>query len=171
MEINQTEITHVAQTTETAPAPTPQPAPAPTPAMSLLSLLEGFLSGYIQTAVDKRVAEIMQCRENLNTIDEALETRIREIAAEVADEYADTAISSHERDESHHSENDIEHLVESAMNNYDFSNIVYDAVQDAVDNIDLEDKISDAIDNIDIDDKINTKVETILTTATIKLEF
>ena len=48
---------------------------------------------------------------------------------------------------------------------------MYDAVQDAVDNIDLEDKISDAIDNIDIDDKINTKVETILTTATIKLEF
>lgn len=168
MEINQTEITHVAQTTETAPAP------APTPAMSLLSLLEGFLAGYIQTAVDKRVAEIMQCKENLNTIDEALETRIREIACDVAEEYIDDAITSHERNESHHSEDDIEHTVSSYLDNYDFSNIVHDAVQDAVhdaiDDIDFDDKISDAIDNIDLDDKINTSVASALNSATIKLE-
>lgn len=152
MEINQTEIAQVAQTTS---------ATVPTPAMSLLSLLEGFLAGYIQTAVDKRVAEIMQTKENINTINDVLEERIREIARDEAEDVTDDAIRSHENTEEHISEDDVSSLVQGYVDDYDFNDAIRGALGDAV---------TEAIEEVDFDEKVRDALNSVLESATIKLE-
>jgi hypothetical protein len=81
----------------------------------------------------------------LRVIDDGFEKKIREIAEEVASE----AISTHNDDEYHVSEDAINDMATSAVEDHDFDSQISDAVNDAINDFDFTDVITASIkDNI-----------------------
>ena len=112
---------------------------------ALFSTLMALVENYINDIVQKQVAEILLNHSTLRLMDNGFENKIREIAEEVASE----AISTHNDDEYHVSEDAITDIATSAVEDHDFDSQISDAVNDAINEFDFEDIVRTAIkDNI-----------------------
>ena len=130
------------QTVQTTQPEVTQPS---MPTSALMTTLMALVENYIKDIVQKQVAEIMASHDTMRVIDVDFEKKIREIAEEVASE----AISTHNDDEYHVSEDAINDMATSAVEDHDFDSKINDAVHDAINDWDFTDVITASIkDNI-----------------------
>ena len=124
----------------------PPTAQQPSPLMtSLLAVLEEHISNIVIT----QVTRILTNHTTMRMIDDGFKQHIREVAAEVVE----TAISDHNDEEYHLSESDIQDRIETEVSagieNHDFDSQISDAVSSALDQFDFNDIIRSEIrDNI-----------------------
>jgi hypothetical protein len=129
-------------TVQTETTQTTQPS---MPTSALMTTLMALVENYIKDIVSAQVNEILMNHRTLRVIDEGFEKKIREIAEEVASE----AISTHNDDEYHVSEDAINDMATSAVEDHDFDSKINDAVHDAINDWDFTDVITASIkDNI-----------------------
>jgi len=115
------------------------------PVSMLMTTLMALVENYINDIVQKQVNEILLNHSTLRLMDNGFENKIREIAEEVASE----AISTHNDDEYHVSDDDIRDIANTEVNDFDFDDKVNDAVTSAIDQLDLTEMIRTEIkDNI-----------------------
>jgi hypothetical protein len=115
------------------------------PTSALMTTLMALVENYIKDIVSAQVNEILMNHRTLRVIDDGFEKKIREIAEEVASE----AISTHNDDEYHVSEDAINDMATSAVEDHDFDSKINDAVHDAINDWDFTDVITASIkDNI-----------------------
>jgi len=115
------------------------------PVSMLMTTLMALVENYINDIVQKHVNEILLNHSTLRLMDNGFENKIREIAEEVASE----AISTHNDDEYHVSDDDIRDIANTEVNDFDFDDKVNDAVTSAIDQLDLTEMIRTEIkDNI-----------------------
>lgn len=115
------------------------------PTSALMTTLMALVENYIKDIVSAQVNEILMNHRTLRVIDEGFENKIREIAQDVASE----AISTHNDDEYHISEDAINDIATSAVEDHDFDNQISEAVNDALNEYDFSDVITATIkDNI-----------------------
>jgi len=115
------------------------------PVSMLMTTLMALVENYINDIVQKQVNEILLNHSTLRLMDNGFENKIREIAEEVASE----AISTHNDDEYHVSEDAINDMAVSAIEDHDFDSQISEAVNDAINEFDFEDIVRTAIkDNI-----------------------
>ena len=130
------------QTVQTTQPEVTQPS---MPTSALMTTLMALVENYIKDIVSAQVNEILMSHRTLRVIDDGFEKKIREIAEEVASE----AISTHNDDEYHVSEDAINDMATSAVEDHDFDSQISDAVNDAINEFDFEDIVRTAIkDNI-----------------------
>jgi hypothetical protein len=130
------------QTVQTETTQTTQPS---MPTSALMTTLMALVENYIKDIVQAQVIEIMTNHQAMRVIDDGFEKKIREIAEEVASE----AISTHNDDEYHVSEDAITDIATSAVEDHDFDSQISDAVNDAINDFDFSDVIQSTIkDNI-----------------------
>ena len=133
------------QTVNTTQPEVTQPVQPTQPTSALMTTLMALVENYIRDIVTTQVNEILLNHRTLRLIDEGFVTRIREIASEVAD----MAISDHNDSEYHISEDAIQDIATSAMEDHDFDNQISDAVNDAINEFDFSDIVRATIkDNI-----------------------
>jgi hypothetical protein len=123
---------------------------------NLLANLFKQLDEHIKRLVDKQVAEVMQSHATLAFIDESLETRIRSISADVAENIADESMRTHERDSEHIDEDMVNDIAVSALNDYDLDDKISEALRDAdtPDETRVEEMIAQALDDYDIQERV-----------------
>jgi hypothetical protein len=115
------------------------------PTSALFTTLMALVENYIKDIVQAQVIEIMTNHQAMRVIDDGFEKKIRDIAEEVASE----AISTHNDDEYHVSEDAINDMATSAVEDHDFDSQISDAVNDAINDFDFTDVITASIkDNI-----------------------
>jgi hypothetical protein len=130
---------------QTVQTETTQPTQPSMPTSALMTTLMALVENYIKDIVSAQVNEILMSHRTLRVIDDGFEKKIREIAEEVASE----AISTHNDDEYHVSEDAINDMATSAVEDHDFDSQISDAVNDAINEFDFEDIVRTAIkDNI-----------------------
>ena len=135
------------QTNQTTQPETTQPETTQPsmPTSALFSTLTAFVENYIRDLVTSQVNEILLNHRTLRVIDDGFEKKIREIAQEVADD----AVSTHNDDEYHISEDAVNDMAVSALEDHDFDSKINDAVNDAINDWDFSDIITASIkDNI-----------------------
>jgi len=112
---------------------------------ALFSTLMALVENYINDVVQKQVAEIMVSHSTMRTIDDGFEKKMRDIAVDVVED----AISVHNDDEYHVSEDAINDMTTSAIEDHDFDDKVNEAVRDAINDFDFSDVVTAAIkDNV-----------------------
>ena len=112
---------------------------------ALFSTLMALVENYINDIVTEQVPAILTNHRTLRFMDEAFKDQIKEIATEVASE----AISTHNDDEYHVSEDAINDMAVSAVEDHDFDNQISEAVNDAINEYDFSDVVTAAIkDNV-----------------------
>lgn len=115
------------------------------PTAALMTTLMALIDNYIRDIVHAQVNEILMNHRTLRLIDEGFVSRIQEIATEVVE----NAISQHNDDEYHLSEDTVNDLATSAVEDHDFDSQISDAVNDAINDFDFSDVIQSTIkDNI-----------------------
>ena len=115
------------------------------PTSALMTTLMALVENYIKDIVSAQVNEILMSHRTLRVIDEGFENKIREIAQDVAE----AAVSTHNDDEYHISEDAITDIATSAVEDHDFDNQISEAVNDAINEYDFTDVITASIkDNI-----------------------
>ena len=137
------------QTTVQTTQPEATQAVAPTqpsmPTSALMTTLMALVENYIKDIVSEQVTAILTNHRTLRFMDDAFKDQIKEIATEVASE----AISTHNDDEYHISEDAITDIATSAVEDHDFDSQISDAVNDAINDFDFTDVITASIkDNI-----------------------
>jgi len=124
---------------------TTQPTQPSMPTSALMTTLMALVENYIKDIVTEQVTAILTNHRTLRFMDDAFKDQIKEIATEVASE----AISTHNDDEYHISEDAITDIATSAVEDHDFDNQISDAVNDAINDFDFTDVITASIkDNI-----------------------
>jgi len=128
---------------------------------NLLANLFKQLDEHIKRLVDKQVAEIMQAQATMAFMDERLETRIAEIARDIATDEADQAIATHERDSDHIDADTITDTAIEAVNDYDFDDRISQALRDSdtPDESRVEEMIAEAIGDLDLQEKVEEVLE------------
>lgn len=122
------------------------------PTAALMTTLMALIDNYIRDIVTSQVNEILMNHRTLRLIDEGFVSRIQEIATEVVE----NAISQHNDDEYHISEDAINDIATSAVEDHDFDSQISDAVNDAINDFDFTDVITASIkDNITFTATIN----------------
>ena len=112
---------------------------------ALFSTLMALVENYINDIVSAQVNEILLNHSTLRLMDNGFENKIREIAQEVVED----AISTHNDDEYHISEDAINDMATSVVEDHDFDSQISDAVNDAINDFDFTDVITASIkDNI-----------------------
>lgn len=130
---------------QTVQTETTQPTQPSMPTSALMTTLMALVENYIRDIVSAQVNEILMSHRTLRVIDDGFKEQIREIATEVASE----AISTHNDDEYHISEDAITDIATSAVEDHDFDSQISDAVNDAINDFDFTDVITASIkDNI-----------------------
>ena len=115
------------------------------PTAALMTTLMALIDNYIRDIVTSQVNEILMNHRTLRLIDEGFVSRIQEIATEVVE----NAISQHNDDEYHLSEDTVNDLATSVVEDHDFDSQISDAVNDAINDFDFSDVIQSTIkDNI-----------------------
>ena len=115
------------------------------PTSALMTTLMALVENYIKDIVTEQVTAILTNHRTLRFMDDAFKDQIKEIATEVASE----AISTHNDDEYHISEDAITDIATSAVEDHDFDSQINDAVNDAINDWDFSDIITASIkDNI-----------------------
>jgi predicted nucleotidyltransferase len=132
------------QTTQTVQI-TPTPTEVSMPTSALMTTLMALVENYIKDIVTEQVTAILTNHRTLRFMDDAFKDQIKEIATEVASE----AISTHNDDEYHVSEDAINDMATSAVEDHDFDNQISEAVNDAINEYDFSDVVTTAIkDNV-----------------------
>lgn len=121
--------------------------------MDFINALTKVLTNYIDQQVDKKVGEVLAAHATMKEIDQSFEKRILELTKESMLE----AIDQHCADENHKDDDDIENVV----GNHDFSDQVYEAVNDAVNDHDFEDVINAALADYDLSDHVRSAMASI----------
>lgn len=124
---------------------TTQPTQPSMPTSALFTTLMALVENYIKDIVTSQVTEILTNHRTLRFMDDAFKDQIKEIATEVASE----AISTHNDDEYHLSDDAMVDIATSAMEDHDFDDKISEAVNDAINDFDFTDVITASIkDNI-----------------------
>jgi len=130
---------------QTVQTETTQPTQPSMPTSALMTTLMALVENYIKDIVTEQVTAILTNHRTLRFMDDAFKDQIKEIATEVASE----AISTHNDDEYHISEDAITDIATSAVEDHDFDSQISEAVNDAINEFDFEDIVRTAIkDNI-----------------------
>jgi len=111
------------------------------PTMALMTTLTAFVETYIRDLVTAQVNEILMSHRTLRVIDDGFKDQIKEIATEVVEE----AMQDHNNDEYHISEDAINDMAVSAVEDHDFDNKIHEAVDNAINEFDFEDIVRTAI--------------------------
>jgi hypothetical protein len=115
------------------------------PTSALMTTLMALIDNYIKDIVSAQVNEILLNHRTLRVIDDGFEKKIREIAQEVADD----AVSTHNDDEYHISEDAVNDMAVSALEDHDFDDKINESVNDAINEFDFSDVITASIkDNV-----------------------
>jgi len=131
------------QTTSTVETTTVPQVTQPTAA--LMTTLMALVENYISDLVIEQVNRIMVNHATLRAIDEGFKQQVKEIVSEVVE----MAIANHVDDEYHISEDHIQDIATSAVEDHDFDNQISQAVNDALNEYDFTDVIQSTIkDNI-----------------------
>ena len=132
-------------TTDTSAVQTPTVPQISMPTSALMTTLMALVENYIKDIVSAQVNEILLNHRTLRVIDDGFEKKIREIAQEVADD----AVSTHNDDEYHISEDAINDIAVSALEDHDFDDKIHEAVDSAINDFDFSDVITASIkDNV-----------------------
>ena len=122
-----------------------QPTQPSQPTMALMTTLTAFVETYIRDLVTAQVNDILLNHRTLRLIDEGFVSRIQEIAKDVAED----VVSTHVDDEYHISEDAINDMAVSALEDHDFDDKIHEAVDNAINDFDFSDVITASIkDNI-----------------------
>jgi hypothetical protein len=115
------------------------------PTSALMTTLMALVENYIKDIVSAQVNEILTSHRTLRVIDDGFENKIREIAQDVAE----SVVSDHTDGEYHISEDAINDMAVSAVEDHDFDNQISEAVNDAINEFDFSDVVTAAIkDNV-----------------------
>ena len=129
------------QTVNTTQPEVTQPVQPSQPTSALMTTLMALVENYIRDIVTTQVNEILMNHRTLKLLDHNFDDRIREISREVAD----MAISDHNDSEYHISEDAIQDIATSAMEDHDFDSQISDAVNDAINEFDFNDIVRTTI--------------------------
>ena len=130
---------------QTVQTETTQPTQPSQPTMALMTTLTAFVETYIRDLVTAQVNDILLNHRTLRLIDEGFVSRIQEIAKDVAED----VVSTHVDDEYHISEDAINDMAVSAVEDHDFDDKIHEAVDNAINEFDFSDAITASIkDNI-----------------------
>ncbi len=130
---------------QTVQTETTQPTQPSMPTSALMTTLMALVENYIKDIVSAQVNEILMNHRTLRVIDDGFKDQIREIAVDVVED----AINVHTDAEYHISEDAINDMATSAVEDHDFDSQISDAVNDAINEFDFEDIVRTAIkDNI-----------------------
>ena len=130
------------QTNQTTQPEVTQPS---MPTSALMTTLMALVENYIKDIVSAQVNEILLNHRTLRVIDDGFKEQIKAIATEVVDD----AISTHNDDEYHLSEDAITDIATSAVEDHDFDSKIHEAVDNAINEFDFTDVITASIkDNI-----------------------
>ena len=133
------------QTVQTETTTQPEATQPSMPTSALMTTLMALVENYIKDIVTMQVTEILTNHRTLRFMDDAFKDQIKEIATEVASE----AISTHNDDEYHLSDDAMVDIATSAMEDHDFDDKISEAVNDAINDFDFTDVITASIkDNI-----------------------
>lgn len=112
---------------------------------------------HIRRIVDQQVAEIMMRQASMSVMDDALETKMRELIVDLATDIVDEAVGTHERDNEHIDEDTAHDIATTALENYDLDDKIDRALRD--NDIPDEDRVrelvQEGVDEIDFEDKVN----------------
>jgi hypothetical protein len=115
------------------------------PTAVLMTTLMALIDNYIRDLVTSQVNDILLSHTTMRVIDSGFDQKMKDIATEVVEE----AISTHNDDEYHISEDAITDIATSAVEDHDFDSKINDAVNDAINDWDFSDIITASIkDNI-----------------------
>jgi len=132
------------QTVQTTQPEVTQPTQ---PTSALFATLMALVENHIRDIVTTQVNEILMNHRTLRLIDEGFISRVQEIARDVAED----VVSTHVDDEYHISEDAINDIATSAVEDHDFDNQISEAVNDAINDFDFSDVVTAAIkDNVTI---------------------
>ena len=135
-------------TTDTSTVQTPTFPQISMPTSALMTTLMALVENYIKDIVSAQVNDILLNHSTLRLMDNGFENKIREIAEEV--------VQTHTDDEYHVSEDAINDMATSAVEDHDFDSQISDAVNDAINDFDFTDVITASIkDNITFTATIN----------------
>ena len=124
---------------------TTQPTQPSMPTSALMTTLMALVENYIKDIVSAQVNDILLSHTTMRVIDDGFTEKIKEIATEVAM----NAVNTHEEAEYHISEDAINDIAVSAVEDHDFDNQISEAVNDAINEYDFSDVIQSTIkDNI-----------------------
>lgn len=133
------------QSTQDATITVNTPTQVSQPTAALMTTLMALIDNYIRDIVTSQVNDILTNHRTLRVIDSGFDQRIREVAQDLIDD----AIQEHNNDEYHVSEDAINDMAVSAIENHDFDNQIETAVNDAINEFDFDDIVRTAIkDNI-----------------------
>lgn len=117
------------------------------PTSALFATLMALVENHIRDIVTTQVNEILMNHRTMRLIDEGFISRVQEIAKDVAE----NVVSTHVDDEYHISEDAINDIATSAVEDHDFDSQISDAVNDAINDFDFSDVVTAAIkDNVTI---------------------
>ena len=128
-------------TTDTSTVQTPTLPQISMPTSALMTTLMALVENYIKDIVSAQVNEILLNHRTLRVIDDGFKEQIKAIATEVVDD----AISTHNDDEYHISEDAIIDTAPRAVEDHDFDDKINEAVNDAINEFDFEDIVRTAI--------------------------
>ena len=112
---------------------------------ALFSTLMALVENYIKDIVSAQVNDILLSHTTMRVIDSGFDQKMKDIATEVVED----AISTHNDDEYHVSEDAINDMAVSAVEDHDFDNQISEAVNDAINEYDFSDVVTAAIkDNV-----------------------
>ena len=132
------------QTTQTVQI-TPTPTEVSMPTSALMTTLMALVENYIKDIVSAQVNDILLSHTTMRVIDSGFDQKMKDIATEVVED----AISTHNDDEYHISEDAINDMAVSAVEDHDFDDKINEAVNDAVNEFDFSDVVTAAIkDNV-----------------------
>ena len=132
------------QTTQTVQI-TPTPTEVSMPTSALMTTLMALVENYIKDIVSAQVNDILLSHTTMRVIDSGFDQKMKDIATEVVED----AISTHVDDEYHISEDAINDMAVSALEDHDFDDKINEAVNDAINDFDFTDVITASIkDNI-----------------------
>ena len=111
------------------------------PTEALMTTLMALIDNYIRDLVTSQVNDILLSHTTMRVIDSGFDQKMKDIATEVVEE----AISTHNDDEYHISEDAINDMAVSAVEDHDFDSQIRAAVNDAINEFDFEDIVRTAI--------------------------
>ena len=115
------------------------------PTSALMTTLMALVENYIKDIVSAQVNDILLSHTTMRVIDSGFDQKMKDIATEVVED----AISTHNDDEYHISEDAINDMAVSAVEDHDFDDKINEAVNDAINEFDFSDVVTAAIkDNV-----------------------
>lgn len=111
------------------------------PTAALMTTLMALIDNYIRDIVTSQVNDILTNHRTMRVIDSGFDQRIREVAQDLIDD----AIQEHNNDEYHISEDAVNDIATSALEDHDFDNQINQAVNDAINDFDFSDVIQSTI--------------------------